>query len=105
MAVYIVSKINITFDISSAREYGEFKFVNERFVYGDELNGDKLPASVVINTHNVLRKFNPDIDYLMIIGDHLQLLLAAVFLTKEFGKFRVLRWDRMAKGYFPVELS
>ena len=104
MTVYVVN-INKD-DLGPAQRYGELKFINMRYVYPDELErtplGDGIPAEFVQNMRAHLAQFNPLTDYLLICGDHLQLVAFAAMLGEAFKQFRVLRWDRQANGYVPV---
>lgn len=103
MTVFVVNMI--TDDVSRAQAFGDLKYVNIRYVYGDELDGDQLPAAFLIDIARHVELFDPERDYLLIAGDHLQLVQMAALLGKKFKRFRVLRWDRQAKGYIPVTIT
>jgi len=86
-------------DISAAAEYGDVHYINTRYVYGDEINDQKLPHEVYMMLWRAAKEFDQDTDYLLLIGDHLQMVTFAALVQREHGEFRVLRWDRQAKGY------
>lgn len=106
MTVFVVHPItDKSTDISMAVVFGELKFINSRYVYPDELDGNLLPTPVVQKMLRVVDEFDPDHDYLLIAGDHLQLLAMTGYLTGRWGRFKVLRYDRQAGGYFAVEIG
>jgi len=92
-------------DISSAETYGELVLVNSRYIFIDEVENEQPPQSFVNNMLRVVDKFEPDDDYLLIAGDHLQLVMMAALLADRWGRFKVLRYDRKAGGYAPVEIN
>ncbi len=101
MTVYAV---NMTHDdVSPAQQFGDVKFINLRYVYGDEIVDQLIPSEFGENLAAMALKFNPADDYLLIVGDHLQLVTFAAYLARILTKpFRVLRWDKKAEGYIPV---
>ena len=102
MTVYAVN-IPKGVDISPALQFGEIKHINVRYVYGDEIENQRLPKEVEERMRIAAENFNPDRDYLLIAGDHLQLLAFVAFLVRENDELiRVLRWDKKAEGYLQV---
>lgn len=105
MSVFVVHPLgNKDINMTAALEYGEAVFVNTRYVYPDELEGEDndLPVSVYDKMLRAVDKFDPEADFLLIAGDHLQLLAMALLLGSRWGRFRALRFDRQAQGYVPV---
>lgn len=98
--VYLVNLV--TDDITKAKAFGDVRNINYRYVFGDEIENEMIPASVVRQMQRCADQFNPGEDYLLIAGDHLQLVAFAAMLSVRHGRFRVLRWDRKAEGYLPV---
>lgn len=86
-------------DVSAAAEYGDVKYINTRYVYGDEIEKEELPAELKASMTVAALEFDPLRDYLLLMGDHLQLAAFAAELSYCGHNFRVLRWDRQAKGY------
>lgn len=103
MTVFVVHPITGN-DIADAKRFGELVFVNDRFVYSDEIEDQKIPASVVRNIQRAANRFQPLNDYLLIAGDHLQLLQFGAELYRAHGQFDVLRWERQASAYLPVRI-
>lgn len=103
MTVYFVHPIDD--DVSSARQYGEIKTINYRFVFPDELQADgQLPPIFISKMANAVAEFNPDQDFLAIAGDQLQVAFMSAALAVLFAQFRLLRYDRQARGYVPVTI-
>ena len=93
-------------DLTSAAQYGEFVEINHRFIYSDQLTPDgRINSSFLQHMFDAVASFNPDDDYLLIAGDHLQVAQMCSYLGQWWGTFRVLRYDRIAKGYFVVKLD
>lgn len=107
MSVYVVHPItDRSLDISPAKVYGEFKFVSKRYIYIDELENEiEIPKDFTNRMLKAVDEFDLDHDYLLIAGDHLQLMAMSAHLANRWGDFRVLRYDREAKGYAPVLIS
>jgi hypothetical protein len=100
-------------DLSAAHKFGEIRYVNRYYIHGDELergllspdSGDwTIPNGYRVNMERAVAEFNPEADYLLIAGDHLQLLALAAMLTARHSTFMVLRYDRKIKDYIPVRL-
>lgn len=103
MTVFVVHPITGN-NIDDAKRFGELVFVNDRFVYSDEINDQLIPLSVVRNIKRAAADFNATRDYLLIAGDHLQLTQFAAQLGKLYREFHVLRWERQADAYLPVRI-
>lgn len=100
MTVYVVNRLGTKIDLSSALVYGDVEHINSKYVFSDELDVDGgLPIGVLNNLERVVDKYEPDYDYLLIAGDHLQLVAMSAMLAVRWGMFKVLRYDREAGGY------
>ena len=102
MTVYAAHELSSKTDISSAAVYGDIYYVNHRYIYADELKNDRPPKGFDDNVQRVADNFVPRKDYLLIAGDHLQIIMLASALTSRHDGFYVLRYEREAKGYVPV---
>ena len=92
-------------DLSSANVFGEVRYINSRYVTADELTTDKeIPDGFWSNLHKAAQEFDPYNDYMLIAGDHLQLVQFAALLSTELDSYNVLRYDRHAQGYYPVHI-
>lgn len=103
MTVYSVHPVKD--DTSSALVYGEIVHINTKYVFADELEDDKIPKSAYDRILQIVDGFDPSHDYLLIAGDHLQLIAVSAELAARWGTFKVLRFDRMAGGYVPVTID
>jgi hypothetical protein len=102
MTVYAV---NMTHDDTSpALQYGDIRFINVRYVYGDEIDNERLPAANMEALAQAADDFNPMRDYLLLVGDWLQLAQFIKMLGARHPGIHVLRWDKKAEGYLSVWL-
>lgn len=105
MTVLVAHELSDKVDISSALTYGDVKYVNHRYIYADELDGDRPPRGFKENVDLAADGFQPKKDYLLIAGDHLQLVMISAALSERYTGFYVLRYEREAKGYIPVMIG
>lgn len=104
MTVYAVTQKGSD-DLTDAMRFGDIKYVNHRYIYGDELQASgELPAEFTRHMDRCADEFDPDEDFLAIVGDHLQLVAFSATLAARYRQFRVLRWDRIQKAYFPAQI-
>lgn len=100
MTVFVVHPINDKgVNIQGATAYGPLKFINARYIYIDELSDGDIPVEFRNKMLKAVDGFEPDHDYLLIAGDHLQLIAMSALLYERWGNFMVLRYDRKAEGY------
>lgn len=130
MTVYAVH--NVDDNISPALKFGDIVYINRYYIHGDELEGVRhvpragvdatpgaktsagvasisrvdwtIPLGYSANMRRVAAGFNPDSDFLLIAGDHLQLLAMSALLANQHKTFMVLRYDRKIQDYIPVRL-
>lgn len=114
MTVYVAHDIKD--DVTPARKFGELRYVNRYYIHGDELEACyaatkdegpvawQIPTGYRLNMERAIAKFDMEQDYLLIAGDHLQLLALTAMLAAQFESFSVLRWDRQLREYIPVRL-
>ena len=100
MTVYAVTPIRD--DTTPALQFGDIRHINLRYVYGDEIENRELPADVQDKLQQAAQAFNPERDFVLIAGDHLQLFYFVAALARRRIRFCALRWDKMAQGYIPV---
>lgn len=102
--VFLTNPVKL--DLTPAQQFGKIVVINRHFVYGDEINARyELPAHVQHELEEASRRFEPMNDYLLLAGDHLQVAALAAMLGKRWGRFSVLRYDRIAKGYVQVRVG
>lgn len=94
-------------DLSPSLAFGDPYYVNQRYIYGDEikLEDDTIPDSFRRNMRAAADLFDPDRDYLLIVGDHLQLVVFSAMLSARYHYFNVLRYDRIRRSYFLVRVD
>lgn len=92
-------------DVSAAEQFGEIRYINHRYVYPDELSPDgDLPPKVIAEIRNAAQEFDPETDYVLIVGDHVQVASFIHTLAMFQKDVSVLRYDRQANGYVPVKI-
>ena len=103
--VWCVHPVGI--NISAACRWGRIHYVNEQYVYEDELQstGGALPSQVIERLNCAANEFDPAHDYMLIAGDHLQIVQFVLLLAEKRKAPRVLRWDRQSDGYYSAQLS
>lgn len=99
MAVWIVQE-SPGKNIMSASKYGQLDVllpINAQVT---------LDASTTVHTiRRKLRGFGDD-DYLVAIGDPASIGIAcAVAAAENNGSFKMLKWDRENRTYFPIQIS
>jgi hypothetical protein len=109
MTVFVVHPIRQD-DISGARKWGELRFINAGYVYGDMLENRvavgaqyQMPEQFVHNLDAAALEFR-DSDCVLIAGDHLQLLYFTGLIARRYAEFGVLRYDKKISDYIPVRL-
>lgn len=105
MTVFAVHPLGSKTDVSSALVYGDIEYINHRYIFSDEINDGQPPPGFWKNVYAHLGEFRPNMDYLLIAGDHLQLVMVTAWLAKRWDDFRVLRYDREAQGYVAVRIG
>lgn len=102
----IVWAVNLTNDDKSkAEQFGEIRHINLRYVYGDEIVDERVPDDVHDKLRLAAHDFDPATDYVLIVGDHLQLVQFVAALGNLYVSFRALRYDKKAEGYIPVRIQ
>jgi len=100
-----VFAVNMTHDDTTpALQYGDIRYINVRYVYGDEISNERLPPANMEALAQAADEFNPMRDYVLLIGDWLQLAQFLLMLGARYPGVRVLRWDKKAEGYLSVWL-
>lgn len=103
--IYVVHPIrDRSVDITPALRWGEVRYINKGYLFADDLDDDELPPEMMDNLERVASLFNPRQDFLLIVGDHAQLVLFAALLAARHPYFRVLRYDRQAQAYYPIRI-
>lgn len=103
MTVFLVHPVRD--DVRDALRFGQLDIINAGYVYGDQIDDGKLPGPVMQNIRAAARRFDADDDYLLIAGDHVQLVAMSAELAAYRGTFQVLRWERQANAYMPVRIT
>lgn len=104
MTVYVVHSTRDP--ISDSFRFGEPYFINHDYIYNDQImeSEGEIPPKMLEAMERCADRFKPDKDYLLIVGDHLQIIAFSAMLSRRYDYFSVLRWDRIDKYYFPVRI-
>lgn len=92
-------------DISDAARYGRFHYASTSgYLFADEVDNLQVPEQLLKDLKAAAIDFHPVHDYLLIAGDHVQLALMSALLANRYPFFKLLRYDRRHRAYFPVEI-
>ena len=104
--VYVIQELPGTsvgrpkFNIMGAQKYGKLKVLlkeNTQIVLS--------PGPVIFELRRLLKNFNSN-DYLLLSGDPSVIGLACAIASDiNGGKFKLLKWDRQEKVYYPLEIN
>ena len=99
MTVYVVQEVPGR-NILGARSYGDLKVLlppNTNIVLS--------PAPTVRRIRQALSEFSSS-DYLLLMGDPAVIGLACAIAAQiKVGRYSILKWDRIEKDYYPVEIN
>lgn len=62
-------------------------------------------AEIVYLVNEWMETFNPDTDYLMLIGDPVLIAICANNVAQRFKSFSVLKWNRQTREYIPLKIE
>ena len=87
-------------DITPALKYGEIKILFPRLK-----QMQFTPGPMVMEIKNSLKDFTTD-DYLLLSGDPAIIgVTCSVVSDMTNGKYKLLKWDRQEKTYYPLEIN
>lgn len=91
-------------DTSAAAVWGDIRHINTRYVYGDEIENERMPNDTLDALRRAAWEFDPQRDFVLICGDHLQLVafVHAIASCRPGVKVHFLRYDKKVAGYIPV---
>ena len=99
MSVFVVQEVPGR-NILGARSYGDLKVL-----LPSNTNIVLSPGPTVRRLREGLKEFN-DEDYLLLMGDPAVIGLACVIASEiNVGAYKVLKWDRIEKDYYPVSID
>lgn len=114
MAVYVINdggseRQARSKDLSPAARFGTLTLVSKKFLYPSDVDDDMhMSPEVLTPIAEAAKRFRPGMDYLLPIGDLIQVLqfVALVVSANPEGpdEIRVLRWDREQEDYYVVNL-
>lgn len=103
--IYVVHPIRErNVDITPALCWGELRFINKQYLFADDLDDDHPPQPMLDALQRCAEVFNPKTDFVLIAGDHAQLIIFSAMLAVRHPYFRMLRYDRQAQAYYPVRV-
>lgn len=92
-------------NIETARKFGsvQYAFENTIKVRGRRrIHIQDLGARL---NKNLVQRFDPDKDYLLLVGSTLLLIMATAALIEEYEHVKVLHYDNRAQEYVPINLD
>jgi len=97
--VYVVSETG-SHNISSAMDYGVIETVLPP--------NAQIAFSVTPTVRRIQRKLEKftDEDYLLFIGDPTAIgIISAIAASKNNGRFKCLKWDKLERRYIPIQVD
>ena len=99
MSVFVVQEVPGR-NILGARNYGDL-----RVLLPSNTNIVLSPGPTIRRLREGLKEFN-DQDYLLLMGDPAVIGLACVIASDiNVGLYKILKWDRIEKDYYPVSID
>lgn len=87
-------------NISSALDFGEVEVL-----LPNNVQVSFSVAPTVARVQRRLEKFSDD-DYLLFIGDPTAIsIVSAVAASKNRGRFKCLKWDKLERRYIPIQID
>lgn len=102
VTVFIVQKDERK-DFSAAERFGKTEIVFSRGLFPDDAEA-RIREMLEI-ARAVLRRFNPDTDYILLSGDPVGINIVGAVLSEDFDNYRLLKWDNQGKAYYPVTVQ
>lgn len=102
MTVYIPHH-NGKIDTSDATRYGDLRVIFRREVFPDDVD-DQIPV-LIRRAQDSMADFDPEVDYLALVGSPLYVSLCSFILGNSHSFIRVLRFDRMERAYYEIDLE
>jgi len=104
--VYLIQEIPGTskgepkYNILGAQKYGEIKTLLPEFS-----QMILSPGPLIIKLRTLLKDYTED-DYLLLSGDPAIIgVVCSVVCDMTNGKYKLLKWDRQEKTYYPIEIN
>ena len=99
MTVYVVQE-EAGRNILGARKYGDLQVL-----LPSNVNIVLSPSPTVRRLRESLKNFSSE-DFLLLMGDPAAIGIACVIASEcTVGKFSILKWDRIEKTYYPVNIQ
>ena len=88
------------YNILGAQKYGDIVTVLPEFS-----QMILSPGPLIIKLRTLLKNFTED-DYLLLSGDPAIIgVVCSIVCDMTNGKFKLLKWDRQEKTYYPIEIN
>ena len=88
------------FNIMGAQKYGKLKVLLR-----EDTQIILSPGPIIFELRRLLKDYNSN-DYLLLSGDPSVIGLARAIVSDiNNGKFKLLKWDRQEKVYYPLEIN
>ena len=108
-----MSKVYLTQEIPVDRDTGQTKYnVLGASKYGDIVTLLPMysqiilsPGPLILKLRTLLKSYKPE-DYLLLSGDPAVIgVVCSVVSDITNGKYKLLKWDRQEKTYYPIEIN
>ena len=88
------------YNIIGAQKYGKLKVLLR-----EDTQIIMSPGPIIFELRRLLKDYNSN-DYLLLSGDPSVIGLACAIVSDiNNGKFKLLKWDRQEKVYYPIEIN
>ena len=102
--VYITQQAPAHLDLTEAKAYGDIVPIFTGNLFPD--NANELMSSKYDKALRVLEKFDPNNDMIGLVGAPLFAAATGFILGRHLQRpVRMLRWDRVLKGYYEIKVG
>jgi len=94
-------------DVADAKRFGSINYVSPKgeYLFGDEVEDLAIPEFKRREMLACVGDWDPNNDFLLLAGDHAQLIILGAMLARRYSYFYMLRYDRQTRSYFPLRVD
>lgn len=102
--VYVTQETN--YDFRKAEEFGNLVFLSiDRRDDFNNVRNSQHNERLIAHLRQGLRDFNPDVDYVVLVGSPYVQAAVMALIGQRFRKVNLLRWDNRDLAYIPLTLE
>ena len=91
-------------DLSQLSEWGTIKILFGRGFFPDDISERQEKMRLIMDRH--LGDFKTDFDFVVPVGDLILVAVVTEYLvSNEKSPFRMLKFDKLHKGYYPIDIG